>query len=806
MEHIYVSPYYYKYFVGGLMKNIVTHAKWCLEKYKRYVIALLLSAIASFLALVLYSFCPTDQSWFYYASDARNVVNGGGIIGAHIAGLLIYLFGSACLMLVPLLFFIAYLLMLNRTIKDHMERIVAGLFSMVIYAGLLYMHKVDFLGYWHAGGYVGRHLILSVHRWFDPFCAKLFLHSMLFASLILLLRFSFIRIVHHGLNIVRFLVSYRLWHPIYNVTSTVLWITARPIVWSYSAVIGLSKVDALPGSREDERLLLQFSSDEPQDQDAYILQDAVIQEDILEDVVFEQEPVYVASEDDQDLLMDDDSDNQDEGFVAQEAVSVQNDQQVDLVIEQEVEEEPYILSRATGYTLPNLDIFIGNQEERDNADVLQHLQEQAQLLEQKLDRFGVSGKVVSIKRGPVVTLFEYQPDIDSKISKITALEDDLALALQALSIRIIAPIPGKPFVGFEVSNRKRKNVLLADVLRSDVLDRFEGYLPLALGQDTIGNNVIVDLARMPHLLIAGSTGSGKSVALNTMLVSLLCRLTPDELRLVLIDPKRLEFASYADIAHLLFPIVTHPKKAAPVLKWVVQQMEERYELMAQYSARNVQDFNVVMKKIGKETLPFIVVIIDELADLMMTAGREVEDLIARITQMARAAGIHLVVATQRPSVDVITGLIKVNFPSRISFRVTSKIDSRTILDCSGADKLLGRGDMLFLDSSDASLKRLHGAYVSDHEIDQLVMHIKSQRETQYLDFDAEVDSLDGDTDRDEIYEDVLEYLEEIDEISISLLQRKFRIGYNRSARIIDMLEAEGLIGSSGNGKTRSVIR
>jgi S-DNA-T family DNA segregation ATPase FtsK/SpoIIIE len=438
--------------------------------------------------------------------------------------------------------------------------------------------------------------------------------------------------------------------------------------------------------------------------------------------------------------------------------------------------------------------------------VLQHLQEQAQLLEQKLERFGVSGKVVSIKRGPVVTLFEYQPDIDSKISKITALEDDLALALQALSIRIIAPIPGKPFVGFEVSNRKRKDVLLADVLRSDVLERFEGYLPLALGQDTIGNNVIVDLARMPHLLIAGSTGSGKSVALNTMLVSLLCRLTPDELRLVLIDPKRLEFASYADIAHLLFPIVTHPKKAAPVLKWVVQQMEERYELMAQYGARNVQDFNVVMKKIGKETLPFIVVIIDELADLMMTAGREVEDLIARITQMARAAGIHLVVATQRPSVDVITGLIKVNFPSRISFRVTSKIDSRTILDCSGADKLLGRGDMLFLDSQDASLKRLHGAYVSDNEIDQLVLHIKNQREVQYLDFQAEVEQLEGDEDRDDIYEDVLEYLEEIDEISISLLQRKFRIGYNRSARIIDMLEAEGLIGSSGNGKTRSVIR
>lgn len=782
------------------MENMFAHVVWYLEMYKRYVMALLLFAGAAFVALALYSFCPTDQSWFYYASDERNVVNGGGIIGAYLAGLLFYLFGSASLMLAPLLFFIGHLLIFDKNIKDHAERIVAGLSCMIIYAGLLYLYKVDLLGYWHAGGYVGRHLILMLNRWFDPFCVKIFLHTMLFSSLILLFRFSFIGIVHYVFQVLQFATSSRLWHPIYQTTSTALWITARPVVWLHSAVIGLSKIDALPGDRQDEKLL-PYSLFEEQFKDEDNAQDDVLAVDSFESVSDQETPIYCDQKDE----------DRDEVFVAQDvvfedAVSEQNESQIDIVVEKNDQDEPYILSKVTGYTLPNLDIFIGNQEERDNADVLQHLQEQAQLLEQKLERFGVSGKVVSIKRGPVVTLFEYQPDIDSKISKITALEDDLALALQALSIRIIAPIPGKPFVGFEVSNRKRKNVLLADVLRSDALERFEGYLPLALGQDTIGNNVIVDLARMPHLLIAGSTGSGKSVALNTMLVSLLCRLTPDELRLVLIDPKRLEFASYVDIAHLLFPIVTHPKKAAPVLKWVVQQMEERYELMAQYGARNVQDFNVVMRKVGKETLPFIVVIIDELADLMMTAGREIEDLIARITQMARAAGIHLVVATQRPSVDVITGLIKVNFPSRISFRVTSKIDSRTILDCSGADKLLGRGDMLFLDSNDASLKRLHGAYVSDNEIDQLVSHIKNQREAQYLDFQAEVEELEGDADRDEIYEDVLEYLEEIDEISISLLQRKFRIGYNRSARIIDMLEAEGLISSSGNGKTRSVIR
>lgn len=805
------------------MENIYGHIVWYVEKYKNSIIALLLFLAASFLAVSLSSFKYTDPSWFYYSSDLMPIANAGGVIGAQLAALLFYLFGGACLIMVPLLIFIAYLLAIQTTVKGHTERIVAGLVCMVVYAGLLHLHKIDFLIYPYPGGYVGRHLIILVGRWFDPFCAKLFLHTILFASMILLFRFSFIGIVHHGLNVIKFFLSYRFWYPIYYTVSTSVWVTTRPVVWLTRAIRNLSKEDALPGNREDEWLLLQSTSEEKQDADKAMLDD-FIEVNALDDVD-EESSIHLARDDgyhgdthdsdthgsgdhcddEQDKLMDW-SDEDDADLVEQEIFVAQDAAQIELSIEQEAQEEPYILSRTTGYSLPNLDIFINNKEERESAEMLQHLQEQAQLLEQKLDRFGVSGKVVSIKRGPVVTLFEYQPNIDSKISKITALEDDLALALQALSIRIIAPIPGKPFVGFEVANRKRKNVLLADVIRSEALDNFDGHLPLALGQDTIGNNVIVDLARMPHLLIAGSTGSGKSVALNTMLVSLLCRLTPDELRLVLIDPKRLEFASYADIAHLLFPIVTHPKRAAPVLKWVVQQMEERYELMAQYGARNVHDYNVVMKKIGKEILPFIVVIIDELADLMMTAGREVEDLIARITQMARAAGIHIIVATQRPSVDVITGLIKVNFPSRISFRVTSKIDSRTILDCGGADKLLGRGDMLFLDSHDASLKRLHGAYVSDDEIDQLVLHIKNQREVQYLNFDDALEQLDVDADRDEIYANVLEYLDEVDEISISLLQRKFRIGYNRSARIIDMLEAEGLISSSGNGKTRSVIR
>jgi len=459
--------------------------------------------------------------------------------------------------------------------------------------------------------------------------------------------------------------------------------------------------------------------------------------------------------------------------------------------------------------LPNLNIFTAPNIEQYDGLVKKELETRAQILQEKLERFGVMGKVVDIKRGPVVTLFEYKPAIDTKLSKILALEDDLAMALQALSIRILAPIPGTAVVGFEVANRELQDVLFADVIQSSIGKQFSGSLPLVLGKDTVGNHVLVDLAKMPHLLIAGSTGSGKSVALNGMLVSLLCKLNPEQLRVILIDPKRLEFASYADIAHLLFPIVTDPKKAAPVLRWVVKEMEARYEKMATCGVRNIFDYNMCLQhEQHQERLPFIVVIIDELADLMMTVGREVEDSITRIAQMARAAGIHMIVATQRPSVDVITGLIKVNFPSRISFRVTSKIDSRTILDCSGADKLLGRGDMLFLDATKSLLSRIHGAYLSNKEIDAVVNHIRAERVVEYLELpEAEIDQhdvlLEGD---DQLYDQVVAFLEGIDEISISLLQRRFRIGFNKSARMISILESRGLILPADGSKTRKVVR
>lgn len=464
---------------------------------------------------------------------------------------------------------------------------------------------------------------------------------------------------------------------------------------------------------------------------------------------------------------------------------------------------------APAFKLPDLSIFTAVKSVyTQDAAVTKQLQQQAKILAEKLKCFGVFGQVVSVEYGPVVSLFEFKPHIDSKVSKILALEHDLALALETISLRIIAPVPGKPVVGFEVANRERRPVYFGEIITAADFDANQYALPLILGQDTIGKNVTIDLARMPHLLIAGSTGSGKSVALNTMLTSLLCCRTPEQLRLILIDPKRLEFANYEAIPQLLFPITAEPRPAINILKWVVQEMEQRYILLAAAGVKQMSEYQTCCVQQQLPPLPYLVVVIDELADLMMTAGKEVENLIIRIAQKARAAGIHLIVATQRPSVDVITGLIKINFPSRVSFRVASKVDSRTILDSIGAEKLLGRGDMLFLDSQAVGLKRVHGAYVSNSEVQQIVAQLLASGRAQYLDLNQVLIHADlnaGDTDEAEVLlPEILTFLREIDEISISLLQRRFRIGYNRSARIIDTLESLGYLYQSEAGKPRRV--
>ncbi len=437
----------------------------------------------------------------------------------------------------------------------------------------------------------------------------------------------------------------------------------------------------------------------------------------------------------------------------------------------------------------------------------EELFERARLLEEKLSDFKITGKIARVHPGPVVTMYEFEPSPGIKISKVVSLSEDLGRALGGLSIRI-APIPGKTPLGIEVPNRQMGIVSLREIIGSANFMSSPSKLTLALGKDIYGRPITSELTRMPHLLVAGTTGSGKSVSINSMIMSILFKASPKEVKMLMIDPKLLELSAYDGIPHLVTPVVTNPKEATLALKKMVLEMERRYRLIAEQGARNIANFNSQVPE--EERLPYIVVVIDELADLMFTASKEVEDSIVRLAQMARASGIHLILATQRPSVDVITGIIKANFPTRIAFQVTSKVDSRTILDAQGAEQLIGKGDMLFM-ATGARLTRLHGAYVSEKEVKDVTSFIKAQAEPDFSMFDSiqletsdrSEEGLDG---GDDLYEKVIEHAETMGEISISSIQRRFKIGYNRAARIMELLEEKGLVGPPrGAGKPRDFI-
>jgi S-DNA-T family DNA segregation ATPase FtsK/SpoIIIE len=445
------------------------------------------------------------------------------------------------------------------------------------------------------------------------------------------------------------------------------------------------------------------------------------------------------------------------------------------------------------------------------------LMESARQLEEKCREFSVEGQVAQIHPGPVVTTYEFKPEAGVKYSKITSLSDDLCLAMEAESV-LIDRIPGKSTVGIQIPNLNREAISLRELLESDPYQRSNSKLTLALGKTIHGEPYVADLAAMPHLLIAGSTGTGKSVSMNSMLTSILYRATPDDVRLIMIDPKRLELGMYEEIPHLLTPVVVDPKKAANALRWAVREMEERYKTLAAEGVRNIEQYNRNVRLAKEEhsgdpevpkPLPFIVVLIDELADLMMVASNEVEESIARLAQMARAVGIHLILATQRPSVDVITGLIKANMPSRISFRVSSKIDSRTILDGNGAEQLLGRGDMLFLPPTSSRCIRLHGPYISEQETARLASFLRKQGSPVFDDTitaDPDKSGPGGlEFEKDDLYDDAARIVVDSGQVSISYLQRKLRVGFSRAARLVDMMEAEGLVSSGAAGKPREVL-
>jgi DNA segregation ATPase FtsK/SpoIIIE, S-DNA-T family len=526
-------------------------------------------------------------------------------------------------------------------------------------------------------------------------------------------------------------------------------------------------------------------------------------------------------------------------------------------VETEEEETDVVVAQTApgDYRLPDPALLLSDPSGPLTRMSDEELKAQSEVLSKALASFGIEGKVTEVRPGPVVTMYEYEPAPGTKVARIVSLADDLALALKATSLRIVAPLPGKSVVGIEVPNRSRETVSMKEVVMGEAFTRARSKLTLALGKDIFGTPVSVDLKTMPHLLVAGATGAGKSVSLNTMLLSILFSAKPSEVRLLLIDPKMLEFQSYEGIPHLLRPVITDAKAAAKGLGWVVAEMERRYKLLAEAGVRNIDAYNrkvaglheafaepavpaiqqvelpmqflseeerlsagetalaegepgcMQPKATPPEPLPFIVVMIDELADLMMVAPKDVEDKIARLAQMARASGIHLVLATQRPSVDVLTGLIKANFPARIAFQVSSKTDSRTILDANGAEALLGRGDMLYLASGTGRLARLHGSFVSDDDVRSVVEFVKKQGQPIYNQElqSLKVDEASEEEAKDEVYEQAKELVLTTGQASASLIQRRLRVGYPRAARMIEQMETEGIVGAAGRDGRREVL-
>lgn len=759
------------------MKDMSLKNKLILNKI--FQLAWLSFGVSSLLALIK---IKVSQAGFYYASNDVNIQSWWGLVGSKLAITWLYWFGGAAYILIfsmiiywlPKIFNFSWRLSLDR---------VFGVINLV-FASLIFcqMYQIGSYGNLPGGGKLGVWL-------FSKFALPILIWKTLALGLMLsgLVLYSRLCFIEFAFYILRFLQ-----------------LTCSPILQKTVNKVRFLKKWHQPVAPKNVNSNLQRSVLEHEY--AEVLAD--LDQNVHQDLFWE----YYFAKSSQEVMA---------------AKLDVNNLQVDSKVESVEFNDPRnnVAKKTAKIVLPEIEPA-PKTSTNEQKNVLDMLEQQSHVLVNKLKRFGVLGSVTAIKPGPVITLFEFMPAEDAKISRIIALENDLALALQTASLRIIAPVPGKPVVGFEVANQIRQSVMLSEVLqdkrfvkfveniKKQQFEKLDFQIPIAIGKDTIGENVLIDLVKTPHLLVAGSTGSGKSVALNSILVSMLCANPPQRLRLILIDPKRLEFARYAEMGHLLFPIISDAKRTLLTLRWVVKEMERRYEQMARAGVRNMADYNVYLKNEQLQTsqnlelLPYIVIVIDELADLMMTAGKDVEDLIIRIAQMARAAGIHMIVATQRPSVDVVTGLIKVNFPSRISFRVASKADSRTILDSNGADTLLGSGDMLMLDAQSAALKRAHGAYVTDQQVNEVVKFILNNYPTNYLNLDDMQFACASENmlEEDALLGDVLSFLKECDEVSISLLQRRFRIGYNRSARIMDMLESYGYVLTLDNGKMRKVMK
>ena len=709
---------------------------------RKEIIGILLFFLVIFTLISLLSFSPADPS-VHNTRAVGSIQNMFGVIGAHISGLLIGLFGLGAFW-IPILLLIASVQILgNKPPREMVSTAVGGLFIIVATGGLfaLERHHYEIFGrQFSAGGLVGIPFKSLLVTYSNPSGAVIILIIFWLIGLILATPFSLIAFAR------------RLWHLIRAFGEHLQTIYLKRKERKNKAKKRKARLDSRK-TQPDEEIHIKAK---------------------------EKKPIKPIPKPKQEVFE--------------------------------------FMRPRDGFQLPSIKFLEDPDQENISADD-ENLRMQSRLLEKKLEDFGVKGQVKTVLPGPVITTFEYKPAPGVKINKIVNLADDLALTLRATSIRIVAPIPGKAVIGIEVPNTTREIVQFKEIVVSDAFDRAKSPLTICLGKDIVGNPFVTDLGKMPHLLIAGATGAGKSVALNTMICSLLYKALPDEVKLIMVDPKRIELSSYDGIPHLITPVVTDAKKATNALFWAVKEMERRYQLLSEVKARNIDQYNrkVEQGKIQKEEgaseephkLPFVVIIIDELADLMMVASRDVEVALMRLAQMARAAGLHLIIATQRPSVDVLTGIIKANFPTRLSFQVSSKTDSRTIIDTNGAESLLGNGDMLFMPPGAAKLQRIHGAYITEPEISRITEFLKAQKPPEYIEEVTEVEALevtdDGEAEYDEKYDDAVAIVSRTRQASISMIQRHLRIGYNRAARIIEVMEKEGIVGPADGSKPREVL-
>lgn len=718
------------------------------EENVRQVYAISLFVISTLLFLSFVSYTPNDLS-FYTSSPNRPAKNFIGIFGAYISGIFFFLFGKAAF-LIPAL---CLLWALSRFFQSELEKLYIKLTGTVIFlcsssSLLSLLFSPNPVRSFSFGGYMGLFVSNILVRYFGRVGA--YILSLTFILLSVLISTEFI-----------------IFPYIYKMT------------------------EALKGT------ILNFLSNRRKK--------TVFSEERLRPVATKREE---KKEERPSIL--------EEKPRLRPAIIIKKEIKEPKERKEVVLPKPVIRRDTGDYRLPALDM-LDSPPPIEERKIKEDLQNSARVLEETLGDFGIEAKVVDIERGPVITLYELEPAPGVKVQRIASLSDDIALAMKAMSVRIVAPIPGKSRVGVEVPNSTMTLVYLKELLSAQEFQGSSSKLTLALGKDVSGQAVIADLAEMPHLLIAGTTGSGKTVCVNSLITSILFNATPDEVKFLMVDPKMVELAIFNGLPHLLCPVLTDPKKVSGALSWVVNEMEERYKLFAKIGVRNITIYNEKLqppkeakeeKEITRAVLPYILVIIDELADLMLIASRDIEEAITRLAQLSRAVGIHIILATQRPSVDVITGVIKANFPARVSFKVASKVDSRTVLDMNGADKLLGRGDMLFLKPGQAKPIRAQGCLISDKEIERLVNFIKEQREPLY---DEEILKEQGkryslkDQPRDELFEEAARLVVETGQASISILQRRLRLGYTRAARLIDLMEEEGIIGPFRGSKPREIL-